>query len=277
MVISVKIEKKLIALSAVAIVVGVASIVPLLFLMSTKAETPKSWFNVGVPYAYCETRDGAINYSNPLGETINNSSHPVVSERIVILLDLTLDVNLKTETDDARFEYYQMNITTDKGPVETESFQVGTSGNSSFAHKDFQFRQDDRFDTGKFDPRIGGGGGIFIPNWTKGLPILYPEGNSGIGTVGGSGASRVVSALREAQTVYITLYRVGWVSFEGDSTIATFTNNEVICNIQLLKFGSNAWLYNNNFIPIDRLPQIDPAKPVIMDPKTGLNVPNVNP
>ncbi len=48
-----KIEKKLIAYSVLALLIGIASISPLMFLMSAKAETtPKSWFNLNVPYAY---------------------------------------------------------------------------------------------------------------------------------------------------------------------------------------------------------------------------------
>lgn len=270
-----KIEKKLVVLSTIIIMVGIASIAPLMFLLSAKAETSKPWFSVALPYAYFETIDGAINYSNVHGPSINVSSQPVVSERIVVVLDLTLNANLKTVTDDARFEYYQVNITTDKGPVETEFFQVGTGKNSSYAQKGFHFMQDNQFDTAKFDPMRGGGGGLFAANWTMGHSTLWTEGHSGTGTVGSSGTSRVVSALREAQTVYVTLYRVGWVSFEGDSTVATFANNEVVCQIQLEKYGNNGWLFNNNFIPAERLSQIDPGKPVVMDPTTGEPLPNL--
>lgn len=269
-----KIEKKLIALSVIAILVGVASIIPLQFLMSARAVTQKPWFSLDMPYAYCETLDGAFNYSSPYGTSINVSSQSVVSVGVGVVLDLTLDADLKTVGDDARFEYYQINITTDKGPVETEFFQVGTGTNDSFAQKGFHFMQDNQFDTGMFDPRSGGGGGLFIPNWITGLSILWQAGHSGTGTVDGSGTSRVVSAFREAQTVYITLYRVGWVSFEGDSTIATFANNEVVRQIQLVKYGENGWLYNN-LIPAERLVQIGPNKPLIEDPKTGYLVPNV--
>jgi hypothetical protein len=102
----VKIEKKLIALSIFTIMVGVASIVPLYFSLSATAETPRPWFSIDIPYAYFETRDGAINYSNPMGDTINTSDHAVVSERIGYVLDLTLNANLKEEADDARYEYY---------------------------------------------------------------------------------------------------------------------------------------------------------------------------
>jgi hypothetical protein len=275
-----KIEKKLIVFSAVAIIIGIAAISPLMFFMTAKAETPKPWFSVEMPYAYCDTMDGPLNYSDLYIANMSvpdfTSSQPVVSHRIIIVLNLTLDANLKTETDDARFEYYQINITTDKETVETQFFEVGTGVNDSFAQKGFHFMQDGWFDTDKFDPKLGGGSGLYNSSWPTGVSTLWGQGGSGTASVGSSSVSSVVSALREAQTVYITLYRVGWASFKGNSTTVSFANNETICQIQLEKYG-DGWLYNNNFIPADRLSQIDPWKPIVTDPKTGLPVPSVEP
>ena len=47
-------EKKVITLSVIALMIGIATIVPLAFFMSARAETvfDKPWFNFNVPYAY---------------------------------------------------------------------------------------------------------------------------------------------------------------------------------------------------------------------------------
>jgi hypothetical protein len=48
-----KIEKKLILCSILAIAIGIATVVPVAFFMSTKAQTyDDAWFNIDVPYAY---------------------------------------------------------------------------------------------------------------------------------------------------------------------------------------------------------------------------------
>jgi hypothetical protein len=204
-----KIEKKLIAYAAIPLLVGIVSISPLILLMSAKAETSKPWFSISMPYAYCEAREGAYNYSNIMGPTINISSRPVFSHRFGYVVDITQNAKLDPERNLTRIEFLQINVTTDKGPLETGYFTVGTSSNVSYAPKYFQFNQTAWFDTGRFS-----GGGVFIANWTAGFSRLETEGTSGTGTGNG-----YLIALREAQTVYITLYRVGWVTFEGDSTV----------------------------------------------------------
>ena len=52
--------------------------------------------------------------------------------------------------------------------------------------------------------KYGGDGGLLKYNWTVGSLQLFPEGGSGEGTLGHSGTSSTVSALREATTVTIT-------------------------------------------------------------------------
>jgi hypothetical protein len=258
----VKTEKKLIATSILALLIGVSSVVPLLFLMSgtAKADTgSEPWFSIDVPYAYYVTSNGALNYTGhqvPSGIELNETNS--VSEQHIIVLNLTLNANVKNEFADARIEYYQINVTTDKGPVENMYWQVGTNNNSSF--KDFHFMRDDWFNTDAFDPLYSGGGGLIIPNWTAGFSVLWPESGSGTGTLSGSSTSKVVSALREAETVFISIQRVGWVTFAGNSTVVTLAHNEIVCQVQLEKFG-DGFLYNN-LVPEDELSTIDLMRPV---------------
>jgi len=260
-----KIEKKLIACSILALIIGVSSVFPLMFLMSATAKAEASsepWFSINMPYAYWMTKNGSIDYTHLDPQLdFDFDETRMVSEKHMIVLNLTLDANIKNEPDGARMEYYQIEVTTDKGAVENMHFTVGTASNSSFEHEDFHFMRDDWFDTEVFDPLYGGGGGFMRYNWTAGLSILFPEAGSGSGTIGTSGTSRVVSALREAETVFITVYRIGWVTFTDNSTIVTLANNEIVDQIQLEKFGEEGWLYND-LVPEDELATVDLLDPI---------------
>ena len=105
-----------------------------------------------------------------------------------------------------------------------------------------------------------GGGGLLRYNWTAGLSILWPETGSGSDTIGGSSTSILVDTIREAETLFITVHRIGWVTFTGNSTIVTLANNEIVDQIQLEKFG-DGFLYNN-LVPEDELSTIDLLRPV---------------
>jgi len=245
----VKIEKRLIVYSIVALMIGVASIVPLTFLMSAKAETPsKPWFNIDVPYAYLtanvtENLDGRAFYG--LWHTI--------------LLNLTLNPEAANEIADARFEYFELQIYTDKEPVFNASYFAGTNRTNAFTFdiQSFHFMRDDWFDSNTT------GGGMFTYNWDANVSV----GMSGIsGSNHGSTSAenfktpQEVAALREAEVVYIDVRRIGLVTFNGNSTVITLSDNEVIQHIELQKFGYG-FLYNTMF-PEDQLSQTDPINPL---------------
>lgn len=260
-----KLEKKLIACSILALIIGVSSILPLMFLMSAtaKAETSSEpWFSISIPYAYYMTKNGPLDndVGIPFQSEMNETNS--VSEKHMIVLNLTLNADTKNEQADGRVEYYQIDVSSDKELVETMHWFVGTNSNSSFSFDGlldtFHFMRNDWFDTDTF--KFGGGGGLLMYNWTVGLSKLWPEAGGGSGTLGSSSTSRVVSALREAETLSITIYRKGWTNFAGNSTIVTLANNEPVDQIQLEKF-SDGFLYNN-LVPEDELSTIDLLDPI---------------
>ena len=268
-----KLEKKLVACSILALIIGVSSVLPLTFLMSAtaKAETSNEpWFSINIPYAYWMTKDGPIDYSNnslfpddPFEDFELNETNSV-SEQHMAILNLTLNIDTANEPVDGRVEYYQIDLISDKELVETMNFFIGTNSNSSFTFHDLldniHFMRNDWFDTDQFNPKFGGGGGLLKYNWTAGFSQLWPEGGAGTGTLGGSGTAMRVSALREAETLSITVYRLGWATFTGNSTIFTSANKELVDQIQLEKFG-DGWLYNT-LVPEEELAEIDLLHPV---------------
>ena len=258
-------EKKLIACSILALIIGVSSVFPLMFLMSetAKAETSNEpWFSFNIPYVYWLTNDGPVadpKVEFPFSSEMNETNS--VSEQHIIVLNFTLNYSPESELADCLMEYYQIKIATDKDIVENVYFSVGTISNSSYEFPGFHFMRDDWFDTDVFDPLYGGGGGYAYRNWPAGLSILWPKSGSGSGTTGSSGTSRVVSALREAESVSITVYRIGGVAFTGNSTVVKSANNEFVEQVQLEKYGEEGWLYNN-LVPDDELATVDLFRPV---------------
>lgn len=270
-----KIEKKLIACSILALAIGVSSVFPLTFLMSATAQVntgPEPWFSIDIPYAYWETLNGPLAHDYPNMEfptdfELNETNS--VSDQHMIALNFTLTADTTKKQADAQLEYYQLEVGSDKELIETQNWVLGTNSNSSFnitsvfTFTNFHFMRDEWFDTNTFDPMNsnGGGGGFARQNWTSGVSVLWPAGGSGTGTLGGSSTYRTVSAFREAETVTISLYRIGWVTFSGNSTEVTLANKELINEIQLEKYGEEGWLYNN-LVPEDELATVDLLRPV---------------
>ncbi len=262
------IEKKLIAVSVIALLIGVSSVIPIVFLTSgtVKAETgPEPWFSIDVPYAYYVTSDGPLDYSHTTfpSSMIDPDS---VSVQGIIPLNVTLTADPAEQGVDAQVEYYQIDVSSDKELIANLHFVVATNSNESFDITNmigsFHFMRNDWFDTDTFDPmKNAGGGGFAIQNWTSGRSILFPEGSSSSGTLGGSKTSREVSAFRAAETIVITVHRIGFVTFSDNSTEVTFTNNEIVAQIQLEKYGEEGWLYNN-LIPDEELATVDLMRPV---------------
>lgn len=263
-------EKKLIACSFLALVIGISSVVPLAFLMSATVKATPSyelassepWFSINIPYSYWMTKDGKLDGVD-VDPAIDEST--LVSSQYLIALNLTLNVDTTDYPADARIEYFQIDVTSDKGPVETRSWFVGTVLNvNSFSFvdfiKNFHFSRDEWFDTDTFDIHHRNGG-MVQNNWAAGLSLLWRVGSAGSGTIRTSSTSNLVSALREAETLSISVRRVGDVTFTANSTLVTLANNELVEQVQLEKFGEG-FLYNN-IVPEEELSTIDLTRPPI--------------
>lgn len=254
-----KIEKKLVACSILALLIGVSSVVPLLFLMSAKAETaPKPWFNLNVPYAYV-----TANF------TENLNGQDVYDYWRVLVLNFTLNPEAENEISDARFEYYEFQLYTDKEQLGNISYFVGTNRTNSFtlSPESFRFTRDDWFDSNTT------GGGMFTPQWNASSPPDFSQISSvlsryssptGHETTGDNlrynEAPRMVAALRKAETLFIDVRKTGLVTFNGNSTLVTLSGNEFFQHLELKKYG-DGFLYNALF-PEDQLSQIDLFNPL---------------
>ena len=235
-----KIEKKLIACSILATIIGISSVFPLAFFMTAKATadtTKEPWFSIDMTFGYWVTSDGpflAPEYQYNLG------------------LNTTLDADTPNEVSDGSVEYYRIEVSSDQGLIETLFYFVGTNCNSSFSITNIvdgmHFSNEDWFNTDEFTR----GGGTIASDWATGSSELSFQGGSGESASDESKIGLRVAQLREAQTITVTIYRVGWATFAGDSITFTSANNEVVDQIQLEKYGEEGWLYNDLY-PEDEL------------------------
>ena len=242
-----KIEKKLIAYSAIALMIGVASIAPLVFLMSAKAEIPpdqQPQFSVNVPYAYIGNywdNSSETNRTTSLWAWDANSNK--VNTVFTIALNATPNFDPQTVASDAMFENYQVEILSDRGSIGNVTFGVYANCNSSEPYQNFHFYRDQWFDA----------------NFTKDAFVTYwREDGTSITFKTGAGLDWNKS-LGEPETLFLKVRRQGWVILNNNSTTAYLADPEPILQIQLEKFG-DGFLYNN-LVPEDELSKIDPFLP----------------
>jgi hypothetical protein len=241
----VKIEKKLIAYSVIALMVGVASIVPLTFLMSAKAETgPKAYFGMDITYAFVRITNSS---SVHIGDTIRNMSGngPYLEELVTYNNTIYVDVN--SELPDAVMEYFLIQIYSDKGPLENVTAFIGASFYSSFTTSmadSFMFSRENWLDS-----KTSGGGSFYMDglHWLPGVMSGY------------SGSTNVFVNSGEPETVYMNVSRLGSAIFNGNSTLVTLSTAEFLGQIQLEKY-KDGFLYNRMFSE-DELSQVDPFHP----------------
>ena len=111
------IEKKLILCGILAIAIGIATIVPLEYMMAAQtqvnAETSSQpWFNVNVPYIYVNLQQsGGNNTMSWDGATIQGIANFTLTP-----------AGMALQGADAKIEYYQFQISSDQGPIANISY-----------------------------------------------------------------------------------------------------------------------------------------------------------
>lgn len=248
------IEKKLILCSILAIAIGIATIVPLEYMMAAQTEVSAQtmftpWFNVSVPYAYVD-----------LHESGGNNTMTWDGAMIQAIANFTLTpaaLNLKDA--DARIEFYQFRVYSNQGSIVNITYSVavcreelnvtgipggcytaitGSGGNT------FTFADGTTYNGNSVCGDSVCGGGVVLAN----MPGVIPVQNYTTAVVGsyianynGNNASQTLTELRNAQALYIDVSRICSVSYQGNATTATTTtmsSNQVLQHIVLTKAGN---------------------------------------
>jgi hypothetical protein len=249
-----KLEKKLVAYGALAIIIGVASIMPLMLLMSgtATAETAidKPWFNLNLPYAYV--------VANSTQDDPN--ANLTYSNWRALVLNFTMNEDaVKISAADARIEYFEMQIYSDKEPVLTLTYFAGNN-RTYFNFTSFRFARADWFDS---NTTCGGqfsfeSAADFNSRKVPLFPLIT-GGEASFGSRNGSYVPQDYSKIKNAETLYIDVRKVASVTFTGNSTVVTLGNGEVLQHIELKKF-EDGFLYNT-VLPENQLSQIDLTSP----------------
>jgi hypothetical protein len=238
------IEKKLMLCAILAITMGIATIVPLEYMMAAEAqenaqaniELPKvkPLFNgVNITYAYC----------NP-NKISTNDTMTLYGAMIQVVANFTLNADALKDAD-AQIEYYNFAVSSDQGPIVNMGYDIVIAANQdiitgmgpgatiTFANG-LTFNgpiNDDQ------DVNYGcGGGGINYDAWngnyTIGLISDYLFGTDP------NNLPQAATELRNAQTLYIDVSKVCTVTVKGNVTVTTPASNEVLQHIVLTSIGS---------------------------------------
>jgi len=235
----VKIEKKLIAYSAIVVLIGIASIMPSIFLMTAK-EPPylddQPQFNIDVSYVY-------------VGDYWNNDSVTASQSygwAFSLAFQTSPNFDFKTTPFDAVIEYYAAEISSENGVVGNGTFRSGViiANHSRVLNSNFSlFSSNQLFFSNSY--RYSGGFGGYGNGTAQGFINGF--------------AKDMNRTLGKPETLVVIVRRLGWEVFSENSTIAHLADSDVILQIPLRKYG-DGFIYNNLFTE-EELSRINPAMP----------------
>ena len=217
------------------------------------------WFNVNVPYAYCNPNVSGGN---------NTSSWTGASIEIVANFTLTTDA---LQNADAQIEFYKFAVSSDQGSIINLGYYIVE-------------------DKANIVTGLGGDGTIHFAN---GLTYNGPASNGGqcinwqawspdsvIGFVSnyileynGNDALQTVNQIRNAQNLYVDVSKVSTVTVSGDLTATTPADNQIIQTIELTK-TDNGFVYGTYTsgtipLPIQTPPAPTPTSSIVFTPTFG--------
>jgi len=259
------VEKKVILCAVLAIAIGIATIIPMEYLMSAQAQeatqtgqaqakaqaqataqaTYDPWFQINVPYIY-------VNLDQSGGNTTATWDGVLIQG----VANFTFAPEaLALNNTDARIEFYQFQVSSENGPILNMTYSIAVSkteynvpGIPGGMYSAITGSGDNTFDFADgtiYKAPITGdcmGGTVLddspetpIANYTCTVLSDY------IASDNGNNALQTIAELRSAQTLYIDVTRTISVAFEGNATTATTTtmsSNQILQHIELTKINS---------------------------------------
>jgi hypothetical protein len=253
------IEKKLILFGILAIVIGVATIVPIEYLMAGQttanaqtAFTP--WFNVNVPYVYVNLNESGAN-DTATWDGVN----------IQGLANFTLTpAGMALKGADAKIEYYQFQVSSDQGAIVNITCSVALTieklgvpgfpgdvymGITGLGDNHFTFANGVTYNgIPNYNGYCGGGAelavivGDNLPSTETNQTFTTGFFGAYIMNYNGNNQNQVVTELRNAQTLYIDVSRICSVVYNGNVTVSMPSSNQILQHIVLTKEG-NGFVY----------------------------------
>ena len=243
------IEKKLILCGILAIAIGIATIIPLEYMMAAQAqestqqapsELPKvePMFNgVNITYAYCDPN-----------KILGNDTTSLYGASIEAVVNFTLNPDGLKNTD-AQVEYYEFAVSSDQGPIINMGYYIVLDSSGDFVtgmggpNGTINFANGLTFNGPSFGQNINygsGGSGINYSVWNNNFTMGYVS-NYIFGT-DPNNLPQAATELRNAQTLYIDVSKLGTVTVNGNVTVTTPASNQILQHIVLTKTGDGLGL-----------------------------------
>ncbi len=241
-----QIEKKLILCSILAISIGIATIAPLTYLMNTEGASAlpdvEPWFNVNVPYAYCDPYQSGGNGTTAWdGAAIN------------AVANFSLTPGAMESDVDAQIEYYKFAVSSEQGPIVDMGYYIAESNKIV----DVMMSSGGLNDTITFangltysPPAISGSQAASwsgqVIGWTGDKPIssVYGAPYYIMSTYNGE-LPQAATQLRNAQTLSIDVSKVSTVTVKGNVVVTTPAEPTILQHIELTK-TDNGFVYGTN-------------------------------
>jgi hypothetical protein len=233
-----KIEKKLIAISILAITIGIATVIPPAVFMSAKAQDAQAnadpWFNIEALFAYF--RVDLIEGGYRVTDTID--------------IQPSLAHNALTQQGKARIEYFEFTFYTDDGELLKEVFSMSmTNDDNNKEHKQ-SFQNVENIRENMLNMSYLGVDSLSsldLDNFNDlETEIAYLRG---MGRIFGSRDDKF-SIVLEAQTIYLDVRRLCYITSDSDNTVITWTPDSYIQHIELTKNG-NAFIFGTRTADVD--------------------------
>jgi len=239
------IEKKLILCAILAITIGIATIVPLQYMMAAQAQENAQQANTGLPKV--EPLFNGVNityaYCNP-NKISANDTMTLYGAEIEAVVNFTLNYGALKNAD-AQIEYYKFAVSSDQGPIINMGYYIVLESNTDAVigiggpNGTINFANGLTFNGPIFDQNIDygcGGQGLncYAYNWTYTMGYVSKL----IFGTDPNNLPQVATEIRNAQTLYIDVSKVCTVTVKGNVTVTTPASNEVLQHIVLTNIGS---------------------------------------
>jgi hypothetical protein len=224
-----KTKKKLIPLSIFALAIGIATILPLTFFtLNTEATTQISadpWFNVDPCFAYfrVDLIDDGYRVTN------------------MVNLQTSLNDKVLDRQSEARIEYFEFTFYTDNQQLLKSTYWVSmTKDNYKDTRNMYVIIRENMLNSSYLNTDQLSGIDIDILN-----DLTELEYTRSFGRVFGSKDDKFNDVL-DAQTVYLDVSRVCYVTINNNTTTITWTSDQNIQHFELIKNGGAFTFGNTN-------------------------------
>jgi hypothetical protein len=248
---------KLILCGILALIIGIASVIPVAFYMYEESNKPRvdveailgdqPPLNFNLTYAYIG--DYWNNNSNINDGNYGWKYH--INYRTVPIIGVN---DFPIRQSFAAYEYYTLEVSTEKGVIATLAFD---SHVYSLTYLDYNSSTDLSFGSQQWFTCNSTNRMRSASNSQQG-PEMNNSNGTAYGQVMGSASDWDISA-GKPETIFLTIRLLGWVIINDNGTTVHYASSEPIAQVQLQNYGGG-FMYNKLFTE-DELAQINPVMP----------------